>query len=226
MRHGTVVVFSGGMDSTTLLYLELARAEADADRSPVRAISIDYGQRHNKELEYAFLTCQRLYVEHQIADISALRSILGGSALTDDIEVPYGHYADESMKATVVPNRNMLLLAVATAYAVSTGSRYVVYGAHAGDHTIYPDCRPEFAEAMEEAMLLCDFESVILRRPFIDIDKTAVARWGEQLGVRWIDTWSCYEGKEIHCGRCGTCVERKEAFREAGIDDPTEYANV
>jgi 7-cyano-7-deazaguanine synthase len=208
------------MDSTVLLYHLL---DAGVE---VRALSIDYGQRHKKELDLAKSVCENLGVEHQIADLTALTPLLAGSSLTsDDIEVPDGHYAEENMKVTVVPNRNMILLAVATAWAISTESDTVSYAAHSGDHAIYPDCREEFAAGMDRVMQLSDWHVVKLDRPFVSMTKADVAKRGSELGVPFEETWSCYKGLDLHCGRCGTCVERREAFYLAGVVDPTSYAD-
>mgnify|MGYP006077320679 CR=1 FL=1 len=216
----TILVHSGGMDSTVLLYHLL---DAGVE---VKALSIDYGQRHKKELVLAKSVCEKLGVEHRIADLTALTPLLAGSSLTsDDIEVPDGHYAEENMKVTVVPNRNMILLAVATGWAVSTKSDTVSYAAHSGDHAIYPDCREEFAAGMNSVMQLADWHVVKLDRPFVAMTKADVAKRGAELGVPFEETWSCYKGLDLHCGRCGTCVERREAFHLAGVIDPTPYAD-
>ncbi|MDQ8206673.1 7-cyano-7-deazaguanine synthase QueC [Coraliomargarita sp. SDUM461003] len=216
----TILVHSGGMDSTVLLYHLL---DAGVE---VRALSIDYGQRHKKELDLAKSVCEKLGVEHRIADLTALAPLLAGSSLTsDDIEVPDGHYAEGNMKVTVVPNRNMILLAVATGWAISTKSDTVSYAAHSGDHAIYPDCREEFAAGMDHVMQLADWQVVKLDRPFVAMTKADVAKRGAELGVPFDETWSCYKGLDLHCGRCGTCVERREAFHLAGVIDPTPYAD-
>ena len=163
-------------------------------------------------------------VPHRILEFPELGSLLGGSSLTDEsIDLPEGHYEEESMKATIVPNRNMILLSLAAGHALSIGFDTVAYAAHAGDHTIYPDCRPEFASAMENALGLADWQKLGLHRPFVDKTKADLVRIGHELGVPFESTWSCYAGRDLHCGRCGTCVERKEAFALAGIADPTEY---
>lgn len=213
-----VAVVSGGMDSVTLAhYLQ----DAGYD---VHMLTVDYGQRHVKELRFARECSNRLNVPHEVVDLKALLPLLQGSSLTDPgIDVPEGHYAAESMKATIVPNRNMMLLAVATAWAVSLKADVVALGAHAGDHAIYPDCRPEFCAAMAEAMALCDERPVELRRPFIDMTKADIVRVADRLGVPLGSTWSCYKGGQFHCGKCGTCVERREAFELAGVKDPTTY---
>lgn len=213
-----VAIYSGGMDSTVLLY-HLRSQEYD-----VRALSVDYGQRHRKELDSASAICRMIGIPHEVADLRGITHLLKGSSLTDsDIDVPEGHYAEESMKATVVPNRNMIMLSVAIGYAISLGAQFVAYGAHAGDHVIYPDCRPEFASAINTAALLADWHPIELLRPFIRLTKAEIAKRGVELNVPFDQTWSCYKGGERHCGRCGTCVERAEAFHLAGINDPTDY---
>jgi 7-cyano-7-deazaguanine synthase len=216
-----VLCYSGGLDSTVCL------AKLKSDGHDVRCIGVYYGQRHARELQAAYNICGHYSVPFTLADLSNIRSILCGSSQTDDrIDVPEGHYAAENMKTTVVPNRNMILLAIAGAHAVAQKCDAVAYAAHMGDHTIYPDCRPEFAEAMEDALRLCDFAPVKLIRPFlypIPMDKTAIVKLGYELGAPLALSWSCYKGGTLHCGRCGTCVERKEAFKLAGIADPTNY---
>jgi 7-cyano-7-deazaguanine synthase len=213
-----VVLFSGGLDSTVLVY-DLLNEGAD-----LKLLSIDYGQRHEKELKSSSEIAEFLGLEHEILRLPMLNNLLGGSALTDpSISLPEGHYAEDSMKATVVPNRNMILLSLAAGHAISLQFDTVAYAAHAGDHTIYPDCRPEFATAMDEALKLCDWNTVSLYRPFVQLSKHDLVRKGKQLGVPFEKTWSCYAGNDKHCGKCGTCVERKEAFELVGLLDPTEY---
>lgn len=213
-----VAIYSGGMDSTVLLYHLRARGY------DVAALSVDYGQRHRKELESARSICASLGLPHEVADMRGITHLLQGSSLTTaGLEVPEGHYAEESMKATVVPNRNMIMLSVAIGYAISLRAGYVAYGAHAGDHTIYPDCRPEFAAAVNTAAMLADWHRVELLSPFVKMTKAEIARLGAELSVPFGMTWSCYKGGERHCGRCGTCVERAEAFSLAGVPDPTDY---
>jgi len=220
-----VVLLSGGLDSSTLAYFvqELG--------FNVHAISIDYGQRHVQELHAARnIALAGAFAEHQIVNVAApMQGLFEQSASSQvgrRVPVPHGHYAAENMKTTIVPNRNMVLIAMATAYAVSINSRTVAYAAHAGDHAIYPDCRPEFAAAIAEAMLLGNDPGVELYRPFIQLTKTDIAREAKRLRVPTHLTYSCYEGREKHCGKCGTCVERIEAFRDAGLQDPTEYETV
>ena len=215
----SVLVYSGGLDSTVLLYHLLAAGHE------VHALSVNYGQRHRCELERAAEICTRVKVPHQTADLSPVQSLLAGSSLTSpEIEVAEGHYTEENMKTTVVPNRNMILLSLATGHGLSIGADQVAYAAHSGDHAIYPDCRNEFADAMANAIRLCDWNSIELSRPFVDWTKADIVRRGAELDVPFELTWSCYKGGEIHCGRCGTCIERREAFDLAGVKDPTPYA--
>lgn len=214
----TVLIHSGGIDSTVLLGKLLAEGRE------VFALSVDYGQRHRRELEAAKAIGDFYKIKHQVADLRALSPLFGANALTDaKVAVPEGHYEEASMKATVVPNRNMLLISVATAWAISLRASSVAYGAHGGDHAIYPDCRPAFAEALDKAMCLADWHEVSLERPFVGMDKAAIVKLGASLKVPLELTWSCYVGGAKHCGKCGTCVERKEAFLKAGVADPTEY---
>jgi 7-cyano-7-deazaguanine synthase len=196
-----------------------------AQGDEVKALSIDYGQRHAKEIERAKALATGLGVGHRVADLRSLAELLGGSALTSaEVEVPEGHYAEENMKATVVPNRNMILLAVSAGWAISSGYDRVAYAAHSGDHAIYPDCRTEFADALDAAIQLADWREVSLYRPFVDLTKADLVKIGTELEVPFKQTWSCYKGENLHCGRCGTCVERREAFHLAETTDPTTYA--
>jgi 7-cyano-7-deazaguanine synthase len=220
----TVAVVSGGMDSTTLAYLA-------AEDGPVTVVSFDYGQRHAKELDYAARTARRLDAEHVIVPMSWLAPMIAGTSalVTPDVDVPDGHYAEQTMRATVVPNRNAIMLNVAAGVAIARGATRIGTGVHAGDHFIYPDCRPEFIDALN-AQLAAGNESFLpdgwqgVWAPFVNIGKHDIATIGATLGVPWEDTWSCYKGGEVHCGACGTCFERREAFTLAGIADPTEYA--
>lgn len=219
MNMKTVAIFSGGLDSTVLLHLLLHGGDE------VAALSIDYGQRHRVELGYARRTAEKLGIRHRTADLSAIAPLLAGSSQTSsEIAVPHGHYAEESMKLTVVPNRNMIMLAVAGGWAIGQQADRLAYGAHAGDHTIYPDCRPEFVAAMRAALGLADWHKTELYTPFVNQTKADIVRLGAELGVDFAATWSCYEGGDVHCGLCGTCHERREAFALAGVPDPTIYA--
>jgi 7-cyano-7-deazaguanine synthase len=219
-----VAIVSGGTDSVTLAY-RLA-----SEGYSLHLLSVDYGQRHLKELEYARLCAERLDANFDVADISGVGRLLKGSALTDELSVPHGHYAAPNMAITVVPNRNAILLSIAYGVAVAEGAKIVAIGVHAGDHFVYPDCRPEFVEAFDEmqkkAVEGFGEESLRLYAPFLEWSKAEIVAAGARLGVPYADTWSCYEGGEVHCGRCGTCVERREAFQVAGVQDPTVYMAV
>lgn len=220
MKHKVVVICSGGMDSAVLLAYLHSQPEYE-----VQSLSLNYGQKHKRELRHAAAFAKNLGVPHTLVRLPALRNVLSGSSLTSNMPVPEGHYAAESMKATVVPNRNMILMSLAIGHAIAQAATAVAYGAHAGDHAIYPDCRPEFAEAMDKAAALCHFYPVMLLRPFVDKTKADIVRLGYDLKVDFTATFSCYNGGFVHCGRCGTCVERLQAFRLAGVTDPTQYVD-
>lgn len=216
----TIVVYSGGLDSTVLL-IKL-RAEGRA----VRALSINYGQRHRRELDHAHDICRALDIEHRVADLSDLKPLLAGSSQTDEtVAVPHGHYAAENMKLTVVPFRNGLMLAVATAWAISTKADTVAYAAHFGDHAIYPDCREEFCRPFGEAMEQADWHAVQLERPFLNMTKAQIVSLGAAMKVEkeMAMSYSCYEGGVQHCALCGTCQERRSAFFDAHVLDLTDY---
>ena len=217
MSENVVVIYSGGMDSFTVLHKALR------DGKTVHALSFDYGQRHKKELDYAAAVCKSLNVPHKIVDISAINSLIGGSSLTSDIDVPEGHYEEPSMKQTVVPNRNMILLSLAVGYAVSLEANEVYYGAHSGDHAIYPDCRPEFVEKMSDVCRIANYTPVEIVTPYIKVSKTAIVTDGLKMGLDYGETWTCYNGREKACGKCGACEERLEAFRENHCTDPLSY---
>lgn len=209
------------MDSAVLL----ANYVHDEGAKNVKALSIDYGQRHQRELKYASKFAASLGVEHFTFRIPNLSVLLPGSSQTDEnVPVPHGHYAEESMKQTVVPNRNMILLSIALGHAIALKAEKVGYAAHAGDHAIYPDCRPIFADALNIAAQFADWHICSIDRPFIKHTKADIANIGNSLKVDFRLTYSCYEGGEKHCGKCGTCVERREAFQIAEVPDPTEYA--
>jgi len=209
-KEAAVLILSGGMDSTTLLYNIGQWYE-------VWALSFIYGQRHVREIQAAEQTCRKLNVSHEVVKIP---NIFIGSSLTDDIPVPHGHYTEESMALTVVPNRNMIMLSLAIGYALSNKIYHVFYGAHSGDHAIYADCRPRFVSAMQAVATICDQKEVHLRAPYLFITKNDIAVIGAQLGVDYSLTWTCYEGGEYPCRKCGACVERSEAFAFAGMVDP------
>ena len=211
----TVLILSGGMDSATLLYH--LRSQGDE----VECLGIDYKQRHGRELGYAYALCKKLGVRFDVLDLSGLAQFLTGSSQSDpSIPVPFGKYDEPSMKLTVVPNRNMFMLAAAGAVAIARKADRLAYGAHAGDHTIYPDCRPEFVHAMLAAFKLCDWHSLDLVAPFINMTKGEIAAAGIALGVPYSSTWTCYVGGSQPCGQCGACTERAEAFAFAGHPDP------
>ncbi|MEM7207877.1 MAG: 7-cyano-7-deazaguanine synthase QueC [Pseudomonadota bacterium] len=215
----TLVVCSGGLDSVTLAY-KMAR-ETDLNV----LVSFDYGQRHTVELDYAARCASALRVPHEIIDIRHVGQRLSGSALTDDVDVPDGHYEEESMRVTVVPNRNAIMLTIAFGVAAARACDAVAIAVHGGDHFIYPDCRPDFIDSVRamQKLALDGVHDVDLLAPFVNTDKTEIARQAEEFGVPITETWSCYKGGADHCGRCGTCVERREAFSLAGVVDPTEY---
>lgn len=217
MTDTVVVIYSGGMDSYTLLHLARERGYR------VHALSFNYGQRHVRELECARSVCEAQGIPHKVIDIRAMSEVMAGSSLTSDVEVPEGHYEEDSMKATVVPNRNMILLSLATGYAVTVGAGAVWYGAHGGDHAIYPDCRPEFVEKMDAVCRVANYEPVGIEAPFMTMDKGQILAEGLRLGLDYSKTWTCYNGREQACGRCGSCVERLEAFAANGVTDPLEY---
>jgi len=215
-----VVVYSGGMDSFTVLHEAIARHEE------VFAVSFNYGQRHSKELSFAHVVCAMYDIPHRVVDLRNVSGLIQGSSLTSDIDVPEGHYSEENMKATVVPNRNMIMISLAVGYAVSKDCRSVYVGAHAGDHAIYPDCRKEFFEALNMATVIANYTPVSICTPFIDLSKGDILATGKGLGLEAKDyqlTWTCYNGREQACGKCGACVERLEAFAQCGWDDPLDY---
>lgn len=215
----TIVVCSGGLDSVSLAH------KVAAEHQLIGLVSFDYGQRHRKEVEFAAACAERLGVPHDIIDITAIGKHLTGSALTDDIEVPDGHYAEESMKSTVVPNRNAIMLAIAFGLAAAQKADAVAVAVHGGDHFIYPDCRPGFIDAFQlmQNHALDGYASVSLYAPFVNVSKADIVTDGARHHTPFAETWSCYKGGICHCGRCGTCVERREAFHLAGVEDPTDY---
>lgn len=213
-----VVLLSGGMDSTVLLHYHLKRGDE------VRALAFNYGQRHRKEINFAREMALSLDVPFEVAEMAQIGNLLPGSSQTDEsVPVPEGKYDEVSMKATVVPNRNMIMLSVAIGHAIAYKFDDVSYAAHGGDHAIYPDCRPEFADAIGVIAGLCDWRHISMKRPFINIAKYDIASKGHKFGVDFTKTWSCYQGDELHCGKCGTCIERREAFHLADLSDPTSY---
>lgn len=216
MERDCVIVLSGGMDSVTLLH-------EYKDRIAL-AVTFGYGANHNRrESECAAWQCRHLGIEHLEIDLDFMGKYFVSSLLSGADAIPEGHYADENMRSTVVPFRNGIMLAVCCGLASSRGLRHVLIANHGGDHTIYPDCRPEFIDSMSAAMTAGTYEGVDILAPYTNISKGEIAVRGRESGVDYSHTYSCYKGGAKHCGRCGTCVERREAMRYAGIDDPTEY---
>ena len=213
-----VVLLSGGMDSVSAFH------HARAEHEVVAALSFDYGSKHNaREIAFARLHAERAGVSHHTIPLGFVDEHFSSDLLKSGGEIPDGHYAEDNMKRTVVPFRNAIMLSIACGFAESAGAKGLVIAAHSGDHAIYPDCREPFMQAMATAMKEGTYEQIELLRPFIATDKAGIAKRGAELGVDFAETWSCYKGGEIHCGTCGTCVERREAFQLAGIDDPTTY---
>lgn len=219
----TVILCSGGIDSVTLAH------KIAAEHDLVRLLTFDYGQRHAKELEFAALTARRLGARHDVVDIRALAQFLSSSSLIDGAAdaIPDGHYAEETMKSTIVPNRNAIMLTIAFGIASGMQAEAVGIAVHSGDHFIYPDCRPAFVDAFRvmQEKALEGMGNVALLAPFVHTSKAGIVTEGARLGVPFAETWSCYKGGDMHCGRCGTCVERAEAFHLAGLPDPTMYAD-
>jgi 7-cyano-7-deazaguanine synthase len=215
-----VVLCSGGMDSVTALHW------ARREHTVIAAVSFDYGSKHNhREIPLAGEHAAELGVRHEVVALPFVNRLFASDLLTSGGEIPDGHYEAANMRQTVVPFRNAIMLSVATGFAESIGAGGLVIAAHGGDHAIYPDCREDFMRAMDEAMRVGTYAGVQLLRPFITMTKAEIAAVGARLGVDFARTWSCYKGGEMHCGKCGTCVERREAFRKAGLDDPTIYAS-
>lgn len=216
MAKDSIIILSGGMDSVTLLHYKRENIAL--------AVSFDYGSNHNaREIECARKQCEILGIEHLVIPLEFMGRYFKSSLLEGADSIPEGHYADENMKSTVVPFRNGIMLSVACGLAECRGLQHVMMANHGGDHSIYPDCRPEFVKAMSDAMKYGTYEGITIEAAFTDITKADIARIGKELGVDYSLTYSCYKGGEKHCGKCGTCVERREAMEMAGIDDPTVY---
>ena len=214
----SLIVLSGGLDSTTMLYEYQDRI--------AMAVSFHYGSNHNdKELAFAKLHCERLGIPHQIIRLPFFKELFHSSLLEGAEAIPEGNYDDENMKSTVVPFRNGIMLSIAAGIAENNKLQYVMLANHAGDHTIYPDCRPEFVEAMNQAISAGTWNNVQLLTPYTFLTKAEIASKGKELNLDYSETWSCYKGGEHHCGVCGTCRERKEALAQAGIEDNTIYEN-
>jgi len=212
----SVIIVSGGMDSITLLY--------DHKDEIAFGISFDYGSNHNaREIPFAKMHCERLGIKHITINLDFMHQYFKSSLLDGAEAIPEGHYADDNMKSTVVPFRNGIMLSIAIGIAESNNLDQVFIANHGGDHTIYPDCRPEFINAIDAAATAGTYNNVKVVAPYTKITKSDIARIGKKLGIDYTETWSCYKGGEVHCGKCGTCVERKEALAEAGIEDKTIY---
>lgn len=218
MSMKVCVLLSGGMDSVTVFYDSLTHHEV------VGCLSFDYGSKHNpSEIPFARLHSERNGIPHHTVSLGFMNELFKSDLLQSGGDIPEGHYAEENMKRTVVPFRNGIMLAIAAGYAESVEAEGLVIAAHSGDHAIYPDCREPFMQGMGQAMKEGTYAQIQLLRPFIDADKAGIARRGAELGIDFAETWSCYKGGEVHCGVCGTCVERREAFLLAGVPDPTVY---
>ena len=216
MTKDGLIVLSGGMDSVTLLY--------EYQDSLALAVSFDYGSKHNaRELPYARLHCERLGIEHLTIPLAFIGQYFRSALLEGGGAIPKGSYDEENMAATVVPFRNGIMLSIAAGLAESRGLTKVYLANHFGDHAIYPDCRASFIRPMHEAILQGTSNAVEVTAPYTDISKGDIARHGKLLGINYAETWSCYEGGDLQCGSCATCIERREAMQEAGIEDPTHY---
>lgn len=211
-----LLVLSGGMDSTTLLY--------ERKNEIALAVSFDYGSNHNgREIPFAKFHCEKLGIEHHTIPLKFMHDYFKSSLLSGADAIPEGNYANENMKSTVVPFRNGIMLSVAAGLAESRGLTKVMMANHFGDHDIYPDCRKEFVDAMSQAMSAGTYANITIDAPYTLISKADIARKGKALGLDYGQTWSCYKGGKAHCGKCATCLERKAALAEAGIEDTTEY---
>ncbi|MCM1320189.1 MAG: 7-cyano-7-deazaguanine synthase QueC [Muribaculaceae bacterium] len=218
MKKDTILILSGGMDSTTMLYEYKQRIAL--------AVSFDYGSNHNaREIKCAAEHCKLLNIEHLIIPLDFMAKYFSSSLLQGAEAIPEGDYRSDNMKSTVVPFRNGIMLSIAAGLAECRGLKHVMMANHGGDHDIYPDCRPEFATAMSEAIRTGTYPGITLLTPYTYLSKSDIAVHGKRLGLDYSKTYSCYKGGEKHCGKCGTCVERKQALKDAGITDTTDYIN-
>ena len=219
MMKDSLLVLSGGLDSTTMLY--------EYEERIAMAVSFHYGSNHNdRELYYARLHCERLGIKHIVVSLAFIKEYFRSSLLEGGDAVPEGDYADDNMRSTVVPFRNGIMLSIAAGFAETYGLKNIMLANHAGDHAIYPDCRPEFVQAMDSAVQAGTYEGIRLLTPYTNLTKADIARHGKALGIDYSETWSCYKGGEVHCGKCGTCRERRDALQEAGIEDTTQYTDL
>lgn len=217
-KKDSIIIYSGGLDSTTLLYDEKERIAL--------AVTFNYGSNHaEREIACARHHCELLAVEHLVIDLAFMKDYFNSSLLSGADDIPSGNYNEANMKSTVVPFRNGIMLSVACGLAEDRGLKRVLIANHSGDHAIYPDCTPGFIANMDGAMTAGTYNGVRLVAPYTNISKADIVRRGAELGIDFGCTYSCYRGTEQHCGTCGTCTERREAFREAGIPDPTQYEN-
>jgi len=212
----SILILSGGMDSVTLLY--------DKQDTIAMAVSFHYGSNHNdREIAYAKLHCKKLGIPHIIIPLAFMKQYFKSSLLEGADQIPEGDYNGDNMHSTVVPFRNGIMLSIAAGLAESNGLKHIMMANHGGDHALYPDCRPEFVEAMNQAVSTGTYVNITLNAPYTHLTKADIAKKGKLIGIDYRQTWSCYKGGEKHCGKCGTCIERKSALREAGINDLTEY---
>jgi len=221
IHHKIVVILSGGMDSLTLV------EQLHRDGKDVNALTFNYGQKHSKEVGYAKRACKRLMIPQKMAYMETLKYLLESALTKEDTPVPHGHYEEASMMQTVVPNRNMIMLSVAAGYAASIGATAVAFAAHAGDHAIYPDCRPKFLKTLNATLTESMYDSVEVIAPYLTMTKGDIAKVGMELGILYhAHAWTCYEGKAKACGKCGACVERAEALEFAGYDPEVTLATM
>ena len=219
MKKG-IIILSGGLDSTVLLHDIVAKKKYD-----IEAISFEYGQKHSREIECAAWQAKKVGVPHSIIQLPFINEVFSSALLQSGKSIPHGHYESETMKETVVPNRNMILLSIAAGVAISKKRNTIFYGAHSGDHAIYPDCREDFVHAMQRVFLLCDWEKIELEVPFLHLKKDDIVKKGKELQVDFSHTWTCYTGGEMPCEKCGSCVERAEAFAKNNLFDPLLQKN-
>lgn len=218
IKQKVVVLVSGGVDSVTALYDAAQRYQI------IAGVSFDYGAKHNtREIPFAAYHCGHLQVQHIVISLDFINQLFKSDLLKSGGAIPEGHYEELTMKQTVVPFRNGIMMAIVAGYAESVEAKGLIIAAHSGDHAIYPDCREEFMKSMGDAIRLGTYEQVEVIRPFIAMSKAQIAKRGQELGIDFSQTWSCYKGGDVHCGKCGTCVERREAFMVAEIKDPTVY---
>lgn len=213
----SIIIVSGGLDSITLLY--------DKQETIELAISFDYGQNHaEKEIPFAAYHCNKLGISHIVIPLRFMQSYFKSSLIEGSDKIPDGHYAEDNMKSTVVPFRNGIMLSIAVGIAESHNLNRIYIANHGGDHTIYPDCRPEFISSMNRAATTGTFNNTCIEAAYTNMSKADIVRRGLSLGIDYSKTWSCYKNGEHQCGKCGTCVERREAFKVVGVEDPTTYS--